>query len=165
MDTLQQLRSELEQEYTTTKKFFERYPDGNGSYRPHPKSYSLSHLVTHIVEIFGWPGFMLQTDELDFGKTDYKPVPLDAKAALLAALEKNYTSSMQALEKTTEAELDKHWRLANNGQTLAEWTKYSAIRHSLSQITHHRAQLGVYYRLNDIPLPGSYGPSADDQHF
>ncbi|ANH84082.1 damage-inducible protein DinB [Niabella ginsenosidivorans] len=165
MDTLQQLSAELEQEYNITKKFFELYPDGKGSYKPHPKSYSLSHLVTHIVEIFGWPGFMLQTEELDLGKTDYRPTPLDTKTDLLAALEKNKASSQEALQKATGADLEKNWRLAHNGQTLAEWTKYSAMRHALNQITHHRAQLGVYYRLNDIPLPGSYGPSADDQQF
>ncbi|MCH5600915.1 DinB family protein [Niabella ginsengisoli] len=69
------------------------------------------------------------------------------------------------MEKATEADLEPFWSLKYNGNKLAEWTKYAAIRHSLNQITHHRAQLGVYYRLNDIKVPGSYGPSADDQNF
>ena len=70
-----------------------------------------------------------------------------------------------ALETAKEEDLIPSWTIKNDGHKLASWSKYGAIRHSLNQITHHRAQLGVYYRLNDIPLPASYGPSADSQNF
>jgi uncharacterized damage-inducible protein DinB len=80
-------------------------------------------------------------------------------------LESDYAAGKAALEKASEEDLEPSWALKMSGQTLSEWSKYGAIRHALNQITHHRAQLGVYYRLNNIPLPGSYGPSADDQKF
>jgi len=165
MDTLKQLKEELEAEYQTTKKFFEIYPDDKNDYAPHQKSMKMMHLVTHIAEIFGWAGFMLNSSELDFAKSELQPKILSTKEELLRVFEENYKASKEALEKATEEDLKPSWALKNDGHTLASWTKYGAIRHSLSQITHHRAQLGVYYRLNDIQLPGSYGPTADLESF
>ena len=165
MDPLKQFRDELEAEYQTRKKFFEIYPEDKNEYSPHPKSMKMAHLATHIAEIFGWAGFMLNSSELDFAKSSLRPKLLTTREDLLKVLEDNYKSSKEALEKATEKDLEPSWSLKNNGQTLSSWTKYGAIRHSLSQITHHRAQLGVYYRLNDIQLPGSYGPTADLQSF
>jgi uncharacterized damage-inducible protein DinB len=165
MDTLDQLKSELEHEYNTTKKFFESYPADKGDYAPHPKSMKMKSLVSHIAEIFGWPALILPTDTLDFAKGDYKPTVINSKEDLLKKLDEDYQSSKKALENAKEDDLKPNWSISNNGQKMAEWTKYGAIRHGLNQITHHRAQLGVYYRLNDIPLPGSYGPSADSNDF
>ena len=164
MDTLKQLREELTQEYNTTKKFLNVFPEGKNDYAPHEKSMKLMHLAQHITEVFGWASFMLKTEFLDLAEGD-KPSLYESKQQLMDALEKNYHDSLQALETATEADLEPLWSLKYGGNTLAEWTKYNAIRHSLNQITHHRAQLGVYYRLNDIKLPGSYGPSADEQSF
>lgn len=161
MDTLQQLKSELQQEYDTTKKFFELYPAEKANYTPHTKSMSLQQLATHIAEIFGWPAIMLNTEMLDFAKWDYKPTVINSREELMSALDKNYQAGKNALEKAKDSDLELKWSMANNGQTLAEWSKYGAIRHSLNQITHHRAQLGVYYRLLEIPIPTSYGPTAD----
>ncbi|MEY8758195.1 DinB family protein [Chryseobacterium tongliaoense] len=165
MDPLSQLKNELQKEYQTTRKFFEAYPDNKNDFAPHEKSMKMMHLATHIAEVFEWPNTILKTSELDFANNDYKPKQLSTKNDLLNALDENYQSGVNALENTKEEELDKTWALKNNGHELAKWSKYGSIRHSLNQITHHRAQLGVYYRLNDIPLPGSYGPSADDQSF
>jgi len=165
MEPLKQFRDELEAEYQTTKKFFEIYPEDKNDYSPHPKSMKMAHLVTHIAEIFGWTGFMLNSSELDFAKSSLRPKLLTTKEDLLKVFEDNYKASKEALEKATEKDLEPSWSLKNDGHTLSSWTKYGAIRHSLSQITHHRAQLGVYYRLNDIQLPGSYGPTADVQGF
>ncbi|MEG0928252.1 MULTISPECIES: DinB family protein [Chryseobacterium] len=165
MDTLSQFKNELEAEYQTTRKFFETYPDSKNEYAPHEKSMKLMPLATHIAEIFEWPNTMLKTSDLDFGSGDYQPKKLSTKEDLLQALDQNFKSGKQALEEAHENDLNGTWALKNNGQELAKWTKYESIRHALNQITHHRAQLGVYYRLNDIPLPGSYGPSADYQGF
>lgn len=164
MDTLKQLKEELTAEHATTKKFLDEFPEGKNDYVPHKKSMKLMHLAQHITEIFGWPAHMLKTKGLDFGEAE-KPVLYKTRQQLLDAFEKNYVASLTALENATEADLEPNWFLAYKGDKLAEWTKYGAIRHSLSQITHHRAQLGVYYRLNDIKVPGSYGPSADEQKF
>lgn len=165
MDTLSQLKNELQEEYQTTRKFFEVYPDNKNDFAPHEKSMKMMHLATHIAEVFEWPNTMLKTSDLDFANNDYQPKQLSTKNDLLNALDENYQSGINALENAKEDELNQTWALKNNGQELAKWSKYGSIRHSLNQITHHRAQLGVYYRLNDIPLPGSYGPSADDHSF
>lgn len=165
MDTLKQLREELVAEYQTTLQFFEIYPDDKNDYSPHPKSMKIAHLATHIAEIFGWMGFMLSSSEVDLAKSSMQPQLITTREDLLKTFENNYRSSKQALEKAKEEDLLPDWSLKNDGQTLSSWTKSGAIRHSLNQITHHRAQLGIYYRLNDIQLPGSYGPTADIQDF
>lgn len=165
MDTLSQLKSELEGEFQTTKKFIDLFPEGKNDYAPHEKSMKMMPLATHLVEVFEWPHTILNTSELDFGKGDYKPTILSTKEDLAKKLNDSYQAGKAALEKATEDELNPSWTIKNDGHALASWTKYGAIRHALNQITHHRAQLGVYYRLNNIPLPGSYGPSADQQSF
>ena len=165
MDTLKQLREELEAEHQTTRRFFEIYPEGKNDYAPHEKSMKMAHLATHIAEVFGWAGFMLNSSELDFAKSSLRPRLLTTKEELLQILDANYKTSQDALKSASENDLEPSWALKNDGQELASWTKYAAIRHSLNQVTHHRAQLGVYYRLNDIDLPGSYGPTADHQSF
>ncbi|MGE8534746.1 MAG: DinB family protein [Chryseobacterium sp.] len=165
MDTLFQLKSELEGEFQTTKKFIELFPEGKNDFAPHEKSMKMMPLATHLVEVFEWPNTILKTSELDFGKGDYKPTILSTKDDLMKKLEEDYQAGKAALENSTEDDLTPSWTIKNDGHELASWSKYGAIRHALNQITHHRAQLGVYYRLNNIPLPGSYGPSADQQSF
>lgn len=165
MDTLSQFKNELEAEYQTTKKFFETYPDEKNDYAPHEKSMKMLPLATHISEIFEWPNTMLNTSELDFATGDRQRKQLFTREDLLQSLDQNFKAGKEALEHANENDLNASWALKNNGQELAKWSKYESIRHALNQITHHRAQLGVYYRLNDIPLPGSYGPSADHQSF
>lgn len=165
MDTLSQFKNELEAEYQTTRKFFEAYPEGKNDYAPHEKSMKMLPLATHIAEIFEWPNTMLTTSELDFASGDHLPKQISTREDLLQTLDQNFKSGKEALENAQENDLTATWALKNQGQELAKWSKYESIRHALNQITHHRAQLGVYYRINDIPLPGSYGPSADQQSF
>lgn len=165
METLPNLRKEFQQEYETTKKFFEVYPDGKNDYQPHEKSMKMMPLATHIAEIFGWPDFMMKTEKLDFAAGDYKPTFLNTKAELQQKFEEDYKKSDATLENMTESDLNGRWTMNMGEQIIADYNKYEAMRHALNQITHHRAQLGIYYRLNDIPLPGSYGPSADDENF
>lgn len=165
MDTLSQLKSELQGEYQTTKKFIELFPDGKNDYAPHEKSMKMMPLATHLVEVFEWPNTILNTSELDFAKGDYKSSVLSTKEDLLKKLDEDYEAGKKALGNVQEDDLSPSWTIKNDGQELASWSKYGAIRHALNQITHHRAQLGVYYRLNNIPLPGSYGPSADSPSF
>lgn len=163
MDTLQQLRDELTYEYNVTKKFFDIYPEGKNNYAPHEKSMKMIPLVSHIATIFGWPVAILNTSELDVAEAQADKI--ENKAQLKSVLDQEYKASLSALEQASESDLEPKWALTMDGQKLMEWTKYGAIRHGLNQITHHRAQLGVYYRLLDIPVPASYGPSADEQSF
>lgn len=162
MNTLKNLREELTEEYNTTKKFLNNFPSGQNEYAPHKKSMKLMDLSTHIVDIFGWPDIVLKTDHIDFSD-GYSPEKMTDKQSLLQFLDRQYSKAMETLKNAEEAQLQPNWSIQMNGQKLAEWSKYGAIRHGLNQITHHRAQLGVYYRLLDIPVPGSYGPSADEQ--
>jgi len=164
MGTLKQLRGELTYEYKVTKKFFDKFPEGKNNYAPHEKSMKMINLVSHIATIFGWPVAILNTSELDISEAD-QTEKIDSKAQLKSVLDQEYKASLSALEQASESDLEPNWALTMKGQKLMEWTKYGAIRHGLNQITHHRAQLGVYYRLLDIPVPASYGPSADDQSF
>lgn len=165
METLPNLKKEFEAEYEITKKFFENYDDTLNDYTPHEKSMKMMPLTTHIAEIFGWPEIIMKTENLDFSAGDYKPTLLNTKQELQQKLEEDYSKTKPVLEAMQEAELDGRWNMSMGEQILAEFTKYSAMRHALNQITHHRAQLGVYYRLNNIPVPVSYGPSADIQEF
>lgn len=165
METLPNIKAELKQEYETTKKFFDAYPEGKNDYAPHEKSMKMMPLATHIAEIFGWPAFMLNTEKLDFNAGDYKPTVINTKAELIKKLDDDYNDSIKRLEEASENELNGRWKMTMGDHVIADYNKYEAIRHALSQATHHRAQLGVYYRLNDIPLPGSYGPSADNENF
>jgi uncharacterized damage-inducible protein DinB len=119
-------------------------------------------LAAHIAEVFEWPHTILTTDTLDFAKGEYQPAKPANKAELVKKLEADYKTGMEALGKIEEKDLYPKWSFSMNGAILAEWSKYGAIRHALNQATHHRAQLGTYYRLLDIPVPGSYGPSADE---
>jgi len=159
MDTLQQLKAELANEYQITRNFIALFPVGKNEYAPHQKSMKMMRLATHIVEVFEWPSTVLKTSELDFAKVPYAPTE-----DLLKKLDEAYEAGINALEKAQEEDLSESWAIKNDGHVLASWSKYEAICHALNQITHHRAQLGVYYRLNDIPLPASYGPSADSQN-
>lgn len=161
MDTLKNLKKEFDEEYKTTKKFLENFPSDKNDYSPHAKSTKMMPLTTHFVDIFGWPYIIVQTDYLDLSE-GYNPEKMNGKEDLLVFLEKQHKLGIQALENATEEDLQKNWSIIMNGQKLMEWSKYGALRHGLNQITHHRAQLGVYYRLLDIPVPASYGPSADE---
>lgn len=165
METLANLKKEFKVEYDTTKKFLDVFPEGKNEYAPHEKSMKMMPLATHLAEIFGWPEIILKTEKLDFAAGDYKPTILNTKAELQQKLEEDYQKNKDILAETNENDLEGRWTM-NMGETvLMDFDKYEALRHALNQITHHRAQLGVYYRLNDIPLPGSYGPSADVENF
>lgn len=166
MNTIQQLKDEFQEEYKVTKRFFDTYPEEKNEYAPHEKSMKMKPLANHISEIFAWPAIILNTDKLDFSTGDYRPAQFDTKADLVKGLDENYQKGMQALDNLKdETAFDQKWGIYNGAEKHAEWSKYGAIRHGLNQITHHRAQLGTYYRLNNIAVPGSYGPSADQQSF
>lgn len=161
MDTLENLKKELNKEYETTRSFIANFPSDKNNFKPHEKSMQIMPLATHIVEIFSWPEMIFKTEKLDFAAGDYKPTFLDTKKELVEKMESDFEKGKNALENATEEDLDKRWTMSNGETVLMDFNKYEAVRHALNQITHHRAQLGVYYRLNGIPLPGSYGPTAD----
>jgi uncharacterized damage-inducible protein DinB len=107
----------------------------------------------------------IHTDVLDFAVSDYKPTLVNNNKDLIAAFEENQKKAMDALPKTTDEHLQNSWTMKNGEQIYMTMPKEDVIRMAMSQTIHHRAQLGVFLRLLDIPIPGSYGPSADEVNF
>nr|WP_276900316.1 DinB family protein [Pedobacter kyonggii] len=165
MDIIKLLLKELEAEFNTTKKFLAIVPVDKFDWAPHEKSMKMKSLAVHIADLPSWVSLALTTDGLDFETAPYVEKPVENADDLVKILEENYALGKAELEKAKEEDLNGRWVLSMGKQVLADYSKYETIRHSLSQTTHHRAQLGVYLRLLDIPIPGSYGPSADDQNF
>jgi len=165
MDIIPMLLKEMEQEAQTTRKMLERIPEDKYDWQPHPKSMTVRRLATHIAELPGWVSMMLNTDELDFAKSEYKPTIVNNKTELLACFEKNYAEGKKSLAEATENDLLPNWTLRSGDQVFNVYTKAEVIRHAFCQTVHHRAQLGVFLRLLDVPIPGSYGPSADETGF
>lgn len=159
---IQMLLKELENEAITTRKMLALVPDDKYDWKPHEKSMTVKQLATHIAELPGWIPMAINTDELDFAGNPYKPEDINNTKDLLAYYEKNFAQGKEALLKTTDEQLLPDWTLRNGNEIYSVTSKGEVIRMSYSQTVHHRAQLGVYLRLLNIPIPGSYGPSADD---
>lgn len=153
---------ELEQEAVTTRKMLQRVPADKFTWQPHPKSMTLQRLATHVAEIPGWVSMTVNTSELDFADNKFEPLTVADTDGLLEYFENNLAQAKIDLAKTTEEELDEVWTMRNGDKIYSVSPKHEVIRMSYCQIVHHRAQLGVYLRLLNIPIPGSYGPSADE---
>jgi uncharacterized damage-inducible protein DinB len=165
MDVLPLLKKEMEQEAHTTRKMLKLVPIDKPGWKPHEKSTTIRNLAVHIAELPSWVTMSLNTSELDFAKMDYKPTEVASTEELLNLFEKSLASGLDSLSKAKEEDLLPTWTMRSGEQVHAFYTKYEVIRHAFAQTTHHRAQLGVYLRLQDIPIPGSYGPSADEMNF
>ncbi len=162
MELIPILVKEMEQEAQTTRKMLERVPNDKYDWKPHEKSMTIQRLATHIAELPGWVKMAFTTSELDFAKSDYKPKLVNNTEELLAFFESTYAEGLEALKNASEDDLLPTWTLRNGDQIYQVMNKAELVRVAFSQTVHHRAQLGVFLRLLDIPIPGSYGPSADE---
>jgi uncharacterized damage-inducible protein DinB len=165
MSLVDLLLKELEMESQTTRKMLSRVPADKFTWKPHEKSMSMLSLATHIADLPTWVTLALTTDELDFASSPYQPEKNESTEQLVDYFERSLANGKSHLENADESTFNKKWVLRNGDTILSESTKYDVIRMTFSQIIHHRAQLGVYLRLLNVPIPGSYGPSADDQSF
>ncbi len=165
MTRISLFQQELEREAVTTRKMLSVIPNDKYDWKPHPKSMNIRQLSTHIAELPTWIGMVLNTTELDFAANPYEQLPINSRTETLELFEKSLEDARQQLANGKEESLDEIWTLRNGEQIYSAEPKADVIRMSLSQIIHHRAQLGVFLRLLDVPIPGSYGPSADDQGF
>jgi uncharacterized damage-inducible protein DinB len=165
MQIIPLLLKEMDQEAAVTRKFLNIVPAEKFGWKPHEKSMVMSALTVHIAELPSWVKMALTTSELDFAKMDYTPTPVSSTEELVQIFEKSYAEGREALSTAKENDLWPEWTLRNGEQVYSVMTKYEVIRHAFAQTTHHRAQLGVYLRLLNIPIPGSYGPSADEMNF
>jgi uncharacterized damage-inducible protein DinB len=162
MTQISLIKKELEREALTTRKMLALVPVEKFDWKPHPKSMVMMNLATHIAELPTWVSMVLNTDELDFAANEYKPTIVKDNVELMQFFEKSLEDGIAPLDDSKEDLLSKTWTLRAGEQILTTGSKADMIRHALSQIIHHRAQLGVYLRLLDISIPGSYGPSADE---
>lgn len=159
--TTQKLLQQLEDESVTTRKMLSIIPEGKFDWQPHPKSMTIRRLATHIAELPGWVTMTMDTDHLDLGKNEKVPLA-NNKAELMSFYEGELAKGKASLQNATDKDLTPDWTLMFNGNVLNVRPKEDVIRMSLNQTIHHRAQLGVFLRLLDVPIPGSYGPSADE---
>ncbi len=156
------LFSDFAAEHAGTRRVLERYPSGKGTWRPHDKSRTLSELASHVAAIPGRGALILETEELD-ATTRPAPTLVDSAQELLAMFDANVQRLDRALAATTFDALERHWTMRAGNRVLIDAPRRELMRRMMmSHLVHHRAQLGVYYRLLGIAVPGVYGPSADD---
>lgn len=165
MDMIKTFLKELEEEAKTTRKMLAIVPTDKFDWQPHPKSMTVKVLATHIAELPTWVTLAVTTEELDFAATPYEPKDMKNTEELMAFFEASLEDGRSNLLKANEELLSGEWTLRNGEQIYTRFSKAELVRHTFSQIIHHRAQLGVFLRLLDIPIPASYGSSADDINF
>lgn len=163
------LLPEFDQEMASTRRTLERVPDSKFSWKPHEKSGAMGWLAGHVASIPGWLAFTIKQDSLDLapgGVQMQPPPPPRNNKELLAEFDKNVKEGRAVLAAASDAELMKPWSLLNNGKVSMTLPKVAVVRgFVMNHLIHHRAQLGVYLRLNNIPVPAIYGPSADEGGF
>jgi len=159
---MQAFLNELEHESIGTRKMLALVPADKADWKPHEKSMKLKDLAIHIADLPTWITLALTTEELDFVKSPYNPKDCNSAEELVAYFDKNVEEAKQYLQKAKDAILEETWTLKNGDIVYMQLSKLDTIRHSYCQMVHHRAQLGVYLRLLNIPIPGVYGPSADE---
>ena len=155
---------EFDEEIKKTRTALERVPEDKKDFAPHPKSMPLNKLGPHVAELAGFGLTILTTPELDFAKSSYKPLPFESAAQLVKAFDEGAAKVRTALKNTPDEAWTENWKLSFQGKPIFEGSRFLAYRQMfLNHLVHHRAQLGVYLRLNGKPVPAIYGPSADDR--
>jgi uncharacterized damage-inducible protein DinB len=157
--------NQLKEEANITRKMLKIVPDDQYDWKPHPKSMTIRQLATHIAELPSWIPLGINTEVLDFAAGDYKPTPINNNKELMKAFEDNQKQALESLSKTNDEYLQNSWTMRNGEEVYITLSKEDVIRMAISQTIHHRAQMGVFLRLLNVPIPGSYGPSADEMGF
>ena len=165
----QALLGEFDHEMAGTRKTLERIPEDKLTWAPHPKSMKLGDLAKHLADMPGWVVNTIEQDSLDIAPEGkhMEPSPVHSRQEVLALFDKNVAAGRKALAAASDdARWMKPWSLLATGKTLLTMPRIAVLRgFVLNHNIHHRAQLGVYLRLNNIPVPALYGPSADENTF
>ncbi len=157
------LIAEFRRESASTRKFLERFPEDRADFKPHDKSMGLAQLVCHIIEMPDWGANIVRDSGFDFAAWEYKPLGLRTREALLAKHDEITERMVGVLAELTGESAAETWTLRNGEQVIEALPRGAALRSFVfSHMVHHRGQLSVYYRLLAVPVPGAYGPSADD---
>ena len=155
--------SELKHEAASTKKILGRVPKEKFDWKPHQKSMTLGRLATHVAELPGFLNSILTMDEVDFAKGDYKEAHASTPEELIAVFQQKLDEVIETLQHTSDERMQANFTLRSGDHVIATLPRMVAIRSmALNHIIHHRGQIAVYLRLLDIPVPGMYGPSADE---
>lgn len=158
------LLPEFDAEMKTTRTMLERVPEDKKEFAPHPKSMRLDQLAPHVAELAGFGVTVLTTPELDFATSTRTRAPFESAAQLVKVFDEGAAKVRAALKNTPDEAWTQNWKLSFGGKPIFNGPRFLAYRQMfLNHLVHHRAQLGVYLRLNDKPLPSTYGPSADDR--
>jgi uncharacterized damage-inducible protein DinB len=156
---------ELKQESSLTKKMLEKVPIDKKEWKPHEKSMTLGRLATHVAETNHWASDIIHIDDFDFMKNyNFKPVTAASVEELLQIFQTNLDKAINDLSSMSDEDFNKTWTVRRGEQVMFQTPKKVAIRgRAFSHMIHHRGQLSVYLRLLDVPVPGMYGPSADEK--
>jgi len=158
------LLTELDQEMNTTRITLERVPADKKDFVPHPKSMPLGKLAPHVAQLAGFGLMILTTPELDFSKSSIPQAQFESPEQLVQVFDEGAAKVRAALKATPDSAWTENWKLSFQGKPIFEGSRFLAYREMfLNHLVHHRAQLGVYLRLNGKPVPATYGPSADDK--
>jgi uncharacterized damage-inducible protein DinB len=160
---------ELNREGPLTRRALEAVPEGRDDWKPHAKSMPLGRLAGLVAMMPSWLPMIIQQQEFDLkpppGTTSQFQRELKTRKELVQAMEEGIAAARKALQETTDEHLMGPWRLKVAGNVVLEGPRHVMLRDSINHLAHHRGQLTVYLRLNDVPVPAIYGPSADDQRF
>jgi uncharacterized damage-inducible protein DinB len=155
---------DLDQELRSTRRMLERLPEHRFDWRPHERSWTLGELATHVANLVGWQTQILATDRFDLATDVTRSGAFESSAALLARFDENVAALRAALAGAPDDALGAPWTLQRGEQVLFTLPRLAALRSmGLNHLIHHRGQLSVYLRLLDVPVPGLYGPSADER--
>lgn len=158
---------EFEQEMATTRRVLERVPADKLDWKPHAKSMSLGQLASHVAQLPDWMSNILEADEFDFRPPDrpaYAQADCKSSQELLDLFDRSVATARKAVGAAREDSLDTPWTLKAGDFTIFTAPRWSVFRgFGMNHIVHHRAQLSVYLRLLDVPVPGIYGPTADER--
>ena len=166
MSIAEGLIQEFDPEAAATRRVLERTPDDKYDWKPHEKSFSFGELASHLANIFAWTGMTLKQDSYDIapsGSEEFKTPQAANTAELLEMFDKNVAAAREAIAGTSDEEFMKTWTMYRGGEQMFAMPKIAVLRVFIfSHSFHHRGQLTVYLRMNDIPVPSVYGPSADE---
>jgi uncharacterized damage-inducible protein DinB len=155
---------ELQFESSLTRKMLERVPFHNPGWQPHEKSFTLARLATHVAEIPHWISRIVTMENWDFAVQGFSRQIAQSRDELLQIFESKLDKAVVDLQEMDENDLENTWVVSNGSVMRRELVKRVAIRGwGFSHLIHHRGQLSVYLRLLDVPVPGMYGPSADEK--
>ncbi len=163
----QSLLPEFDHEMAVTRKVLTRVPEDRLDFRPHPKSMTMARLAGHVAELPLWAVMTLGQDELEMrpgGVASFEAFTYGTQASALSLFDDNVARGRALLASTDDEAMMRPWTLKDNGRVVLVMPKVAVIRSFvMNHIVHHRAQLGVYLRMTDVPVPSIYGPSADEQ--